>query len=1022
MGRGYAEEGDFFALLSTLREFRAGPLGGDPSDRALARAAKVSPTTVGNWLSGVQFPQDLYKFLSVVRAVAARAGARGSFGASQEVTGLLDEEVWQAAYRREATRRADAVAVGVEGAQATRALAPSAAGRLLTEMSDPFALEVHRPVQPEDAGAELPVLPGYVSRNHDRQLAEVVEAAAQGSSEIAVLVGGSSTGKTRACWEALGLLRGLPKKWRLWHPIDPSRPEATLRELPSIGPHTVVWLNEAQFYLEAPDTGVGERVAAGLRELLRTPARSPVLVLATLWPQFWDTLTARPSAGEEDPHAQARELLSGWDISVPGAFTSAQMQQITGSADPRLALAAVAAQDGQVIQFLAGAPELLARYDYAPPAAKALISAAIDARRLGMRVALPLGFLAAAASGYLTESEWDGLGDDWLEQALAYTAAECKGTRGPLTRIRPRPSRSAVAAASSPAYRLADYLDQHGRRSRRSLEPPPEFWAAATDLTDPSDLGALAQAAEGRGLLHDSARLHKVAVAHARPSASNPVNDAIAHAGLNDPYTFARLLDSLRRAGAADQVAILLARDPATHAPLDDSYAVARLLDSLRGAGAADQIAILLARDPAAYAALDNPYAFARLLDSLRSAGASDQAESLLARDPASHTALENPYVIARLLNALRGAGAADQIAVLLARDPAAHAALDNPEAIARLLYALRGVGAADQVAVLLARDPAANAALDGPYAISQLMHALRAVGAADQAAVLAARAVARAPLDSPYATGLLLNALRAVGAADQAAVLAARAVARAPLDIPDAVAHLLYALRGVGAVEQIAALLARDPARHAPLDKPYAIAQLLYALWAVGAADQVAVLADRAAAQAPLDNPDAVAWLLNALRGAHAADQVAVLLARDPAAHVALDNPNAIVQLMFALRGVGAADQVAVLLARDPAAHAALDDPYAITRLLRALRGVGAADQAVVLAARGAAHAPLYNPGAVVRLMNALQTAGIVDQAEVLKNRLAAEKPGWLLARATTGYGFPQPSRRSRRRRRRRQ
>ena len=452
----------------------------------------------------------------------------------------------------------------MEAAQAARALAPRAAGRLLTEVSDPFALEVHRPVQPEGSGPGLPVLPGYMPRDHDRQLVEVVRAVAEGSSGIAVLVGGSSTGKTRACWEVLRLLRDLRGAWRLWHPIDPSRPEAALRELPLIGPRTVVWLNEAQFYLEVPDGAVGERVAAGLRELLRDPSRAPVLVLATLWPQFWDTLTARPPAGEADPHAQARELLSGWDISVPGAFTQAQMQQMTGAGDPRLALAASAAQDGQVIQFLAGAPELLARYDYAPPAAKALISAAIDARRLGMGVALPLEFLEAAALGYLTESEWDGLGDDWLEQALAYTAAECKGTRGPLTRIRSRPSRTAAIVSGS-AYRLADYLDQHGRRSRRSLLPPAEFWTAANDLTDPRDLGALARAAEGLGLLHDSARLHKAARAHGSTSAAatlitslrsrqrandNPPRWVNVHAALDDPYTTARLLEVLRTAGA----------------------------------------------------------------------------------------------------------------------------------------------------------------------------------------------------------------------------------------------------------------------------------------------------------------------------------------------------------------------------------------------------------------------------------------------------------------------------------------
>ena len=124
-------------------------------------------------------------------------------------------------------------------------------------------------------------------REHDAELERVVTAAAQGDSGIAVLVGGSSTGKTRACWEVLRLLRDQAKPWRLWHPIDPSRPEAALRELRSIGPRTVIWLNEAQFYLDASG-GLGERVAAGLRELLRDPAKAPVLVLATLWPRFWD--------------------------------------------------------------------------------------------------------------------------------------------------------------------------------------------------------------------------------------------------------------------------------------------------------------------------------------------------------------------------------------------------------------------------------------------------------------------------------------------------------------------------------------------------------------------------------------------------------------------------------------------------------------------------------------------------------------------------------------------------------------
>lgn len=144
----------------------------------------------------------------------------------------------------------------------------------LAEVTDPFALEVHRPVQPEDAPPGLPLLPSYVPREHDEVLGRVVRAAAGGRSGIAVLVGGSSTGKTRACWEVLALLRDQDPAWRLWHPIDPSRPDAALRELAGIGPRTVVWLNEAQFYLDPADGGLGERVAAGRPRVaaIRTPA------------------------------------------------------------------------------------------------------------------------------------------------------------------------------------------------------------------------------------------------------------------------------------------------------------------------------------------------------------------------------------------------------------------------------------------------------------------------------------------------------------------------------------------------------------------------------------------------------------------------------------------------------------------------------------------------------------------------------------------------------------------------------
>ena len=99
-----------------------------------------------------------------------------------------------------------------------------------------------------------------------------------------------------------------------------------------------------------------------------------------------------------------------------------------------------------MIQYLAGAPDLLDRYHNAPPAARALIDAAMDARRLGMRPALPRAFLEAAAPGYLTDTDWDLLPDDWLEQALGYTAKPARGSAG-----RWHPSGPAPPPVSRPA-------------------------------------------------------------------------------------------------------------------------------------------------------------------------------------------------------------------------------------------------------------------------------------------------------------------------------------------------------------------------------------------------------------------------------------------------------------------------------------------------------------------------------------------------------------------------------------------
>lgn len=241
---------------------------------------KFAEQTLSDWLRGDSVPASpaAVRFLTAyLGALAARRG--------QQVRGV---DWWVALHER--ARKTKQASRGGRPPARAPSTTPTATPRRLGRpigACDPLLLEVHRAIEPPCQDASAAGLPPYVQRAHDARLREVVAAMAGGISQLVVLVGGSSTGKTRACWEAI---QDLPRQWWLWHPIDPSRPDAAVQALAEVGPYTVVWLNEAQHYLLTPDPAVGERIAAGLRTLLADPARNPLLVLGTIWPQYWATL------------------------------------------------------------------------------------------------------------------------------------------------------------------------------------------------------------------------------------------------------------------------------------------------------------------------------------------------------------------------------------------------------------------------------------------------------------------------------------------------------------------------------------------------------------------------------------------------------------------------------------------------------------------------------------------------------------------------------------------------------------
>ena len=95
-----------------------------------------------------------------------------------------------------------------------------------------------------------------------------------------------------------------------------------------------------------------------------------------------------------------------------------------------------------------------------------------------------------------------------------------------------------------------------------------------------------------------------------------------------------------------------------------------RLLDSMRKAGAHEQVTTLLRRDPAAQVSLDGPPTWPCCWTACERRARTEQVTTLLRRDPATQGSLDYPSAADGLLDSLRRAGAHEQVAKLTDRLP----------------------------------------------------------------------------------------------------------------------------------------------------------------------------------------------------------------------------------------------------------------------------------------------------------------------------------------------------------------
>ena len=146
------------------------------------------------------------------------------------------------------------------------AAAPSAGPSPRFDEVSPRQLGIHAAIALPGSAGELPE---YVERDFDDNLRELISAGTDQGCFV-LLVGRSSTGKTRSLYEAV---HAVAPNWPI---VQPAGTDEIIELLDGTRRRIIVWLDEMERFFDAQPRLTKEHVA----RLFRFPA----LVVATLWP------------------------------------------------------------------------------------------------------------------------------------------------------------------------------------------------------------------------------------------------------------------------------------------------------------------------------------------------------------------------------------------------------------------------------------------------------------------------------------------------------------------------------------------------------------------------------------------------------------------------------------------------------------------------------------------------------------------------------------------------------------------
>jgi hypothetical protein len=520
-----------------------------------------------------------------------------------------------------------------------------------------------------------------VSRDFDDDLREHISVGIERGCFV-LLIGRSSSGKTRSLYEAVHVVA--PN----WPIVQPSGTGEIVELLDGERKRVIVWLDEMHRFFGADPRLTKEHVI----RLLQFPA----IVVATLWPDdYLKRKTPRGLGAPAELENDGRLLDLAEVVSVPDAFSDTEQAEAdrVAETDTRVRLA-LDVKDAGLTQVLAAGPDLLHRWEHAPdPYAKAFISFAADARRLGILSPIAENAFGSAIGGYLTAPQRVNRPPRWLADALVFGRQELHGAVSALTPV------DDGQAGLLAGYIVADYVAQHIRRTDC---PPRSAWETLISTAeDAEELRRLAAAANARmRYCHEEQALRRLFDLHGEGAAEL--------AGV--------LFRSGREQEAADLLRSHLAEVPGDRSAADrlgHISALAQRIDEMRAASADG--------DFESGRRLAEMFADGGLSDALR---ARADAGSLLAEEDLAALLADRGAVDELRERADRGKQpAADSLAELLA----AHGRVDALQ---------QRADAGDQAASRqLAKVLASETTVDGAAVQAQLAHLRRRIGSGDEAA-----------------------------------------------------------------------------------------------------------------------------------------------------------------------------------------------------------------------------------------------------------------------------------------------